>query len=301
LKISASGNVVSLSRISHVLRESGLKQTVRKSLRTASRYGFSNRKMENNIQTFVDICRSHDAQGCTLFIPGIVLRREGEFIGGLQSFAELGLHGLKHIHYDELSYDDQVRDFREGWGVLDSFGIKNGRIFRAPYGRANNETFRALKECGCGIDSSKTHIWDVLTTDNRLYAKALEWYAPATSPTPYLENGVLEVPFSLPDDEMLIDRLNLPAEKVASAWKRIVTKAAETDQLFVLQLHPNRIRALKGALESVIREANERSMPIGSIGTISRLWKDVRGGRLRGGAVCITGDIDAMSAWGLLG
>ena len=273
-----------------------MKQTVRKSLRTVSRYGFFSRKMKNNVQIFIDICRGQDAQGCTFFIPGAVLRLEGEFMGRLQDFAEFGLHGLRHIHYGELSYEDQVRDFKEGWAVLDSFGIRNGRIFRAPYGRANDDTFRALKECGCAIDSSRTYLWDVLTTDNRLYAKALEGYALAKSSAPHLENGVLEVPFSLPDDEMLVDRLDLPAEKVAAAWKAIVAKAAETDQLFVLQLHPNRMQMLKGPLESVIREAKDRGMPVGSIGAISGRWKEAVDGGLKGGAVCITGDIDAMSA-----
>ena len=61
-----------MGRISHVLRESGLKLTVKKSLRTVSRYGFSGKKMRRNIQTFIDICRSQDAQGCTLFMPGAI-------------------------------------------------------------------------------------------------------------------------------------------------------------------------------------------------------------------------------------
>jgi len=292
--------VVSLSRISHVLRESGLKLTAKKSLRTVSRYGFTGKKMRRNIRTFIDICRSQDAHGCTLFIPGEVLRPEAEFIAPLQGFAEFGLHGLRHIHYDELGFEEQLKDFKEGWGVLDSVGIKNGRMFRAPYGRTNGDTLRALKECSCAIDSSRTYLWDVLTTDNRLYAKALEEYDLAKSSAPHLENGVLEVPFSLPDDEMLVDRLDLPADKVTATWKAIVAKAAETDQLFVLQLHPNRMVFLKEALGSVIKAAKDRGMPVGSIGAISGRWKAAGGGGLKGGAVCITGDIDAMSAWELM-
>lgn len=256
--------------------------------------------MKNNIQTYIDICRSQDSHGCTLFIPGIVMKIEGEFIAGLQSFAEFGLHGLIHINYDELSFEDQLRDFKEGWAVLDSFGIRNSRIFRAPYGRANDDTLNALKECSCAIDSSRTYLWDVLTTDNRLYVKALDGYSLAKSSVPNPENGVLEVPFSLPDDEMLVDRLDLPAEKVAAAWKAAIAKAAETDQLFVLQLHPNRMGVLKKALESVIREAKDRGMPVGSIGFIAARWKSAGEGGLKGGAVCITGDIDAMSAWELM-
>jgi len=300
LKTSSSGNVISLSRISHVLRENGLKQTVRKSLRTVSRYGFSSRKMKNNVRTFTDICRRQDAQGCTLFVPGAVLSHNGEFIASLQGFAEFGLHGLRHIHYDELGFEDQLKDFKEGWGGLDSAGIKNGRIFRAPYGRTNGDTLRALKECGCAVDSSRTFLWDTLKTDNPLYAKALEGYTLSERSAPYMEGGILEVPFSLPDDEMLVDRLDLPAEKVAAVWNEIVAKAAETDQLFVLQLHPNRMVFLKETLGSVIKEAKDRSMPVGSIGAVSGRWKAAGEGGLKGGAVCITGDIDAMSAWELM-
>jgi len=289
-----------MGRISHVLRESGLKLTVKKSLRTVSRYGFSGKKMRRNIQTFIDICRSQDAQGCTLFVPGAVLRPERGFITSLQGFAEFGLHGLRHIHYDELGFEEQLKDFKEGWGVLDSAGIKNSRMFRAPYGRTNSDMLRALKECGCAVDSSRTFLWDTLKTDNPLYAKALEGYTLAERSTPYLEDGILEMPFSLPDDEMLVDRLDLPAEKVTETWKAIVAKAAETDQLFVLQLHPNRMVFLKETLSSVIKEAKDRGMPVGSISAISGRWKAAGEGGLKGGAVCITGDIDAMSAWELM-
>jgi hypothetical protein len=52
LKTSSSGNVVSLSRISHALRETELKQMVRKSLRTVSRYGFSSKRMKDNVPAF---------------------------------------------------------------------------------------------------------------------------------------------------------------------------------------------------------------------------------------------------------
>ena len=57
---------------------------------------------------------------------------------------------------------------------------------------------------------------------------------------------------------------------------------------------------LKGALGSVIKEAKDRNMPVGSIGFIAARWKSSGGGALKGGAVCITGDIDAMSAWELM-
>jgi len=73
---------------------------------------------------------------------------------------------------------------------------------------------------------------------------------------PFWENGLLRLPVSLPDDEMLLERAGLPdGEQLAAPWLHILTETARQGGLFVLQLHPERFRAATGALRLILTAA----------------------------------------------
>ena len=278
----------------YVLRNSGVKQTVRKGYRTVVRYGFSRGKMRDNIGSFIDVCAEEGAKGCTLFIPGTTVTNERELVREIGDRAEFGLHGLRHICYDALDYPSQVKEFREGWDIFKSLGLQ-AKIFRAPYGRINKETFRALREVGCQIDSSHAYCWPVTDQTNRLYKDVLKEYCLQDSSVPHEENGVIELPLSLPDDEMLADRLNFPPEKVSEVWKSCVKMASEKNQVFVLQLHPHRMKKYGAAMRATIRTAKDSGMWVGSIGNLVEAWRGTGQLALKGGALCLSGDIEAMN------
>jgi peptidoglycan/xylan/chitin deacetylase (PgdA/CDA1 family) len=283
-----------LKRITYVLRNSGLKQTVRKGYRTVVRYGLSRGKMRDNIRSFVDVCSDEGAKGCTLFIPGATVAKEGKLVREIGSRAEFGLHGLRHICYDIVDYPSQLSDLTEGWEIFKSLGLQ-AKIFRAPYGRTNDHTFRALRDLGCSIDSSRAFCWPIEGKTNQLYDGVLKEYCLLEASVPHEENGVIELPLSLPDDEMLADRLNLPPEKVAEVWSGCVKMASERNQVFVLQLHPHRMKKLGTAMRGAIRTAKDNGMWVGSIGNLVEAWRGAGPEALKGGAVCLSGDIEAMN------
>jgi len=282
-----------MKRVMYVLKNSGVRQTCRKGYRTVVRYGISRKKMRDNIRSFVDICAEEGTKGCTLFIPGSTVTNERELVGEIGGRAEFGLHGLRHICYDAVDYQSQLHDFTDGWGIFKSLGLQ-AKIFRAPYGRTNAETFRALKESGCTIDSSRTYCWPVADKTNRLYEDVLKEYCLLEVSIPHEENGVIELPLSLPDDEMLVDRLNLPPEKVADIWRNCVAMASEKDQVFVLQLHPHRMKEFGMSMRAAIRAAKDNGMWVGSIGNLVEAWRGTGNRALSGGAMCLSGDIEAM-------
>lgn len=283
-----------MKRVMYVLRNSGVKQTVRKGYRTVVRYGLSRGKMRDNVRSFVEICAEEETKGCTLFIPAAVAVNEGPLVKEIGGRAEFGLHGFRHICYDAVDYESQLRDFAEGWRIFESLGLRS-KIFRAPYGRTNDDTFRALSALGCPIDSSRAHCWPMEGEKNQLYEGVLKEYCLLESSVPHEEKGVIELPLSLPDDEMLADRLNLPPEKVAEIWSNCVAAASERDQVFVLQLHPHRMKKYGMAMKAAIRTAKDAGMWAGSLGNLVGEWRAKGQKALDGGALCLTGDIEAMN------
>lgn len=283
-----------MRRVMYVLRNSGVRQTFRKGYRTVVRYGLSREKMRDNIRSFVDVCAEEGTKGCTLFIPGTTVTNERELVGEIGGRAEFGLHGLRHICYDAVDYQSQLSDFTEGWDIFKSLGLQ-AKIFRAPYGRTNAETFRALKELGCTIDSSRAYCWPIGDKTNGLYDEVLKEYCLLEASVPHEENGVIELPLSLPDDEMLADRLNLSPEKVAGIWSKCAKMASERNQVFVLQLHPHRMKKYGAAMRAAIRTAKDSGMWVGSIGNLVEAWRGTGQRALSGGALCLSGDIEAMN------
>jgi hypothetical protein len=100
-------------------------------------------------------------------------------------------------------------------------------------------------------------LWDVLSSaaftpaTHLVYKRAVAFYDPWLADErpslPQLCEPIVEIPVSLPDDEMLIDRLGGAASGlVEQAWRAILTETYWRGELFTIQLHPERI-ALGGA------------------------------------------------------
>jgi len=93
----------------------------------------------------------------------------------------------------------------------------------------------------------------------------------------------LELPVSLPDDDLLIDRLGIKHEEVLpQIWGEILKQTYSRGELFTLQLHPERIPLCKDALDALLRKARTYAPPmwIAQLGEISRWWRERRAVKL---------------------
>ncbi|NIO20544.1 MAG: hypothetical protein GTN76_07350, partial [Candidatus Aenigmarchaeota archaeon] len=157
--------------------------------------------------------------------------------------------------------------------------------FRFPYLRWDEKCINALAKYNFKWDSSFTVLWDVLesklSSEKNLmsYQNMLGQYKYQRScdciSLPKFQNDILEIPVSLPDDELLKDRLGIKDRKILSQiWDDILKQTYERGELFTLQLHPERITIFFEALESVIQRARtfQPSVWIASLTDIADWW-----------------------------
>jgi hypothetical protein len=80
---------------------------------------------------------------------------------------------------------------------------------------------------------------------------------------PQLTGNLVRIPYCLPDDEALVDRLQLAdPELMAGIWLAILRRTYELGELFTVGLHPERIAFCEEALRAVLAEARALSPPV---------------------------------------
>jgi hypothetical protein len=157
----------------------------------------------------------------------------------------------------------------------------NARGFRGPYLHANADTRDALRAHSLVYDGSQGLAWDVLDgPDPPAYRRVLDFYGalPATQypALPTLEDDLVRIPYSLPDDEALANRLGLqdPAQKDA-LWLAILRRTYELGELFTIGLHPERARFCRAPLTTVLRAARtlQPAVWIARLDEIAAWWR----------------------------
>lgn len=226
----------------------------------------------------------------TLPITAVVLKRHPEMI---QDYCRQGIpfdvHGYVHIDYGVVSMEEQVRHFRMATDAFQACGVPF-KGFRAPFLRINDQTFPALSEAGFPYDSSCAVHWDVVDSKRfksepwSEYGRALYFYQsrPAEdSPVlPRFENDLVEIPVSLPDDEIALERLGIDNEQeLGDVWSAIVVKTYEYGELNTIQLHPERIMDCDTALITAVTLAKRYRPPvwIATLEEIANWWRERAG------------------------
>lgn len=263
----------------NAVKGKGLVKTASRGLTIFRRYGLSKAKMEKNIVSFIDLMRRHDAIP-TFPVPAVIFEKYYSFFEKLQNDAEFAVHGYVHNDYSLMDPATIKFHLEQSIAIFKSRGIPNPG-FRAPYLRFNPKHIDFLKSVGYSYDSSLSIHFDVLGTKNAAYNKAIEYYNPVTSVP---ESSFPRYPVSLPDDEMLIDRMGLKnSSHLAGIWTQTMNRAIINDRFFALQLHPERFHIAKEALSSLLATARQSGHPILPLLKAQKT------------CISITGDIDALS------
>jgi len=253
------------------------------------RFGLSPTKIEAKLNRYVDVT---EKLGCvpTFPVTAVLVKRHPEVIRRLcNRGVELAIHGYVHTDYKSVCLEEQLRHFNKAITIFDSYRIPFSG-FRAPFLRVNSETIEALSKLKLAYDSSRSIVWDVLDNYDRSqkpwrdYTRLLDFYQPLEAGSylslPRFENGLVEIPVSIPDDEALVDRLNMhEAKEISRVWEKIFLRTYDRGELFTLQLHHERIGLCAGALEAVIRRARELDPPvwIASLKEIAQWWRERKG------------------------
>ena len=228
------------------------------------RYGLTPAKMQRALDQFVKTLRRFDC-GATFPATAAALERHPAALEKYQTQGiEFAVHGYTHVDYSQLTAEEQLAHLHRAREVFAAAGIK-AVGFRSPYLRQGDHLYAAIEAAGFSYVSNQPILWEVLNTDDLTpagqdgYRRAIDFYAPWEAnkrlSLPQLYNQLVEIPVSLPDDEILLDRLGGNNDFVAKSWQSILSQTHRREELFTLQLHPERIARCAEGLSAVLNEA----------------------------------------------
>jgi len=251
---NAKGALAALKRISMITR----------------RYGLSSLKMERALDQFVRILNEFNFSA-TFPATAVAVERRPEVFQRYQAQGiEFAVHGYTHIDYAQLAPDRQQAHLQQGREIFSRFGLA-ATGFRSPYLRRSEFLHQTVATAGFTYVSNQPVMWDVLDLDELSaaaqtgYRRAVDYYQPQRPAqyvsTPRLINDLVEIPVSLPDDEILLDRLGSggAGESVETTWLKILAQTYQRGELFTIQLHPERIAACAAGLRAALAKAQTLS------------------------------------------
>jgi hypothetical protein len=250
--------------IAVAIKAKGASQVVRRANSIVKRYGLGSVGMDQSLQLFSQVLAQFNC-GATFPITAVTLKRHQAVLEKyFNSSIEFAVHGFTHVDYSRLSPREQMDHLQRARHVFIEAGIQPVG-FRSPYLSRDDHLPAALQEMGFLYVSNQPYFWDVVDRQ-RLDPVAVErferaitfyraWHAGEQLSLPNVSGDLLDIPVSLPDDEILIERLNASSQLIENSWKQILSLTYQTGDLFTLQLHPERIKPCAEALIAVLTEA----------------------------------------------
>jgi peptidoglycan/xylan/chitin deacetylase (PgdA/CDA1 family) len=226
----------------------------------SERYGLTPAKMDRALGLFISVLQDYDC-GASFPITASALARHGAVIEKYQAQnIEFPIHGLFHVDYTKLTGSEQSRHIHQARQIFHREKIRPTG-FRCPYLRWNDDTLAAVARNDLSYDSSQALHWDVVEGySSEEYEHVLGFYGarPANDypALPKVIGQVVQIPYCIPDDEALIERLKLGnTQAMSDMWLAILRQSYELGELFTLGLHPERISLLQQPLADVLAEA----------------------------------------------
>src|SRR5712692_7059919 len=223
----------------------------------------------------------------TFFIPAVVLGRHPALIAEIaQDGAEIGVHGYVHNDYRSLNAQQQHKQTQQAISVFQDTRIAY-HGFRNPYLGWTEESLHVFTDLGFAYESNEAVFHDIIDFDRlalqlkHSYEKSLVLFQaiPCNTYTlrPHFEGALLRIPTSIPDDEMIFDRLRITdAKEVGDIWSCIMQRVYNLGGLYVLNLHPERVTLCKRALDQLLTYTNSRPLPVwqACLKDIAQWWKE---------------------------
>jgi peptidoglycan/xylan/chitin deacetylase (PgdA/CDA1 family) len=257
--------------LGYLIRSKGMVQLRQRALSIAKRYGLTPGRM---VQAIEQLVRTLERYGCraTLPVTAVTLARHPGPLRWLQSRGiELAVHGWLHVDLERCPVKQQCEHLARALQIFDRYGI-SARGFRSPYLRRSSTLAQAAEAMELRYLSNQPILWETVDASQHAaervshYRHAVRYYAPWSSrerlSLPFATGKVIEIPVSLPDDEMLVERLGANRVHIAEAWSGILQQTYARGELFTLLLHPERTPACIAALDQVLSQARDLTPPV---------------------------------------
>lgn len=233
-----------------------------------SMYGISSKSTILKIVRFKRLTSKYNYTP-TIFVTGdLIKKNRKQFKALFAKGVQLGLHGYHHIDHAQLPKKYQLKYFRK---AIREF--KHNELvlsgFRSPYLRFNKETEISVYDAGLQwtsntvifyCDEKKLNkykkYYNISQLINNFYTKAENEYRKAI---PHFKGKLLEIPVTLPDDEILIDRKRIfDSDILSKIWINMIEKSYKQEELINLVFHPERFDIYSNPLENILLFATKK-------------------------------------------
>ena len=247
-----------------------------------SRYSFNG--LIKSMNTMLDVLDDYNAHA-TFPITAITLQRNIDLIKEYRNKRiEWAMHGYVHVDHTRLSLEIVDKHIKMGKKIFETAGIELYG-FRAPYLKINDDIIQVLRENEFIYDSSHSFFVPVIPVEKDVKI-ILDYYSPIKEWKIENINGIVEIPVSLPDDEILVDRLGYKGDKIGKIWVDMCEKLKNMNAIPIIQLHPERGKICAEGLRMVLDWAQKNDIVVLHL-------KDIANGK-RKNVMAITGDVDVM-------
>src|SRR6266487_150305 len=239
-----------MNLVSFSIRTKGAHNFTRRLGTVFTRFGVSETPIRHALYSIIDTLRQYGGAP-TFFIPAVVLDRHPALISEIaQDGAEIGIHGYVHNDYRTLSKGEQYKQTKQAISVFERNTIAY-QGFRNPYLGWTEESLDVYASLGITYESNVAVLHDVVDLGafapllRSSYAKSLKLFQAVPCSVyalrPHFEAKLLRIPTSIPDDEMLFDRLRITdPREVGGTWGRVMQRVYDCGGLYTLNLHPER-------------------------------------------------------------
>lgn len=242
-------------------RGKGVQRTVRRARSIQDHYGFLTSRMGDHLTRVLDLVAPYQF-AATLPIPAVVLSRYPRVVNRYANVGiEFAVHGHYHVDHSRLTLPEQIRALTRARAVFEQCEV-DAYGYRAPYLRWNDATIAALAECGFLYDGSQAIACPVDVsplTDS--YQRALSFTGALSAAfhpiVPSIDRGVVRIPYVLPDDEAMVERLERDESSIARTWLEILEWTHARGELFTLAVHPERVEPCLRGLRAVLDRAGK--------------------------------------------
>ena len=261
-----------MNLVAFSIRTKGAHNFARRLRTVFTRFGISEKRTRRALYAIIDSLKSYQAAP-TFFIPAVVLRRHPRLIAGLvRAGAEVGVHGYVHNDYRSLNERQQQAHTQQAVSVFKEVRIPF-RGFRNPYLGWTEESLQVFTDCGFAYESNQAVLHEVIDRAalspliRSGYEKSLALFQATPCTTyalrPHFEGPLLRIPLSIPDDEMLFDRLRITEPReVGRIWGEIMRRVYAHGGIYTLNLHPERGLLCREALGILLSTARNCSLPV---------------------------------------
>ncbi len=274
-----------MNLISFSIKTKGIHNFARRLATVFTRFGFTEQQTRRALRTVVATLQEYQAAP-TFFIPAVVLGRHPALLAEIAGAgAEIGIHGYVHNDYRTLSGSEQYTQTEKAITVFKKTHTAF-QGFRNPYLGWTEESLEVFAQLGFTYDSNDAVFHDVvdLNTFSPLlqsgYQKSLALFqaipCSAYALRPYFSGKILRIPTSIPDDEMLFDRLRVTNAQVGAIWSSVMQRVYDLGGLYTLNLHPERAVLCRPALQALLAASRGQALPVWvtSLQEVAAWWKE---------------------------